>query len=123
MRVRDYMIILLFYFIIRRSKLKDISNFLRIFKLQEIIESILLLIVGYLLIDMFNIPTFFIEKYEISIIIALMIITIFLILNKKIINLVRVNVLNYLDLLLISSLIATTVYVFLVNSFCIVVLN
>lgn len=92
--------------------MKDISNFLRIFKLQEIIESILLLIVGYLLIDMFNIPTLFIEKYEISIIIALMIITIFLILNKKIINLVRVNVLNYLDLLLISSLIATTVYVF-----------
>ena len=69
--------------------MKDISNFLRIFKLQEIIESILLLIVGYLLIDMFNIPTFFIEKYEISIIIALMIITIFLILNKKIIKKIK----------------------------------
>lgn len=92
--------------------MKDILEFLKIFKIREIIETILLIVISYLLIDMFNIPTFLIQKYEISIIIALTTIAIFLILNKKIISLIKINVLNYLDLLLISSLISTTLYNF-----------
>ena len=92
--------------------MKDISKFFKIFKLREIIETILLIVIGYLLIDMFNVPTFLIEKYETSIIIALIIITIFLILNKKIISLIKINVFNYLDLILVSELISTTLYIF-----------
>ena len=92
--------------------MKDILEFLKIFKIREIIETILLIVISYLLIDMFNIPTFLIQKYEISIIIALTTIAIFLILNQKIISLIKINVLNYLDLLLISSLISTTLYIF-----------
>lgn len=92
--------------------MKDISKILKIFKLREIIETILLIVIGYLLIDMFNVPTFLIEKYETSIIIALIIITIFLILNKKIISLIKINVFNYLDLILVSELISTTLYIF-----------
>ena len=92
--------------------MKDILNFFKVFKVREIIETILLAVIGYLLVDMFNIPTFLIHKYEISIISALIIITIFLILNKKIISLIKINVLNFLDLLLISSLISTLLYIF-----------
>lgn len=86
--------------------------FFKIFKLREIIETILLIDIGYLLIDMFNIPTLLLEKYEINIIIALIIITIFLIANKKIISLVKINIFNYLDLILVSELISTTLYIF-----------
>ena len=86
--------------------------FFKIFKLREIIETILLIDIGYLLIDMFNIPTLLLEEYEINIIIALIIITIFLIANKKIISLVKINIFNYLDLILVSELISTTLYIF-----------
>jgi uncharacterized protein (UPF0333 family) len=50
--------------------MKKNLTFLKIFKLREIIETILLIVIGYLLIDMFNVPTFLIEKYETSIITA-----------------------------------------------------
>lgn len=103
--------------------MKDILNFFKVFKVREIIETILLAVTGYLLVDMFNVPTFLIHKYEISIISALIIITIFLILNKKIISLIKINVLNFLDLLLISSLISTLLYIFLADLFYIANLN
>ncbi len=38
--------------------MREITNFLKIFKVREIIETVLLFIIAFLLIDMFNIPTF-----------------------------------------------------------------
>lgn len=91
--------------------MKEILKFFKIFKPREIIETILIIITTYVLIDMFNIPTL-LEKYGIYSIIILSTSIIFFIINKRVLNLLRVNVYNYLDLILVSSLISTTLYMF-----------
>ena len=90
--------------------MKEILKFFKIFKPREVIETILI-ITTYVLIDMFNIPTL-LEKYGIYSIIILSTSIIFFIINKRVLNLLRVNVYNYLDLILVSSLISTTLYMF-----------
>ena len=91
--------------------MKEILKFFKIFKPREVIETILIIITTYVLIDMFNIPTL-LEKYGIYSIIILSTSIIFFIINKRVLNLLRVNVYNYLDLILVSSLISTTLYMF-----------
>lgn len=90
--------------------MKEISNFFKIFKIREIIETTLLSLIIFLLIDTFNIPTFLLEKYEVCCIIALLVITLLFIINKKFINLIKVNVFNYLDLILLAGITSTTIY-------------
>ena len=90
--------------------MKEVLKFFKIFKPREVIETILI-ITTYVLIDMFNIPTL-LEKYGIYSIIILSTSIIFFIINKRVLNLLRVNVYNYLDLILVSSLISTTLYMF-----------
>lgn len=90
--------------------MKEILKFLKIFKFREIIETILIMITIYLVIDMFNIPTILLEKYGIYSIMILSIVIFFLISNKRILNLIKVNVFNYLDLMLLSGFISTTLY-------------
>ena len=91
--------------------MKEILKFFKIFKPREVIETILIIITTYVLIDMFNIPTL-LEKYGIYSIIILSTSIIFFIINKRVLNLLRVNVYNYLDIILVSSLISTTLYMF-----------
>ena len=91
--------------------MKEILKFFKIFKPREVIETILIIITTYVLIDMFNILTL-LEKYGIYSIIILSTSIIFFIINKRVLNLLRVNVYNYLDLILVSSLISTTLYMF-----------
>ena len=93
--------------------MKEISNYFKIFKIKEIIETTLLLLIIFLLIDMFNIPTFLLEKYDVCCIIALSVITLLFIINKQFLNLIRINVFNYLDLILLSGIISTTIYMIL----------
>ena len=90
--------------------MKEILKFLKIFKFREIIETILIIITIYLVMDMFNVPTILLEKYGIYSIMILSIVIIFLISNKRILNLIKVNVFNYLDLMLLSGFISTTLY-------------
>lgn len=91
--------------------MKEVSKFLKIFKPKEIIETILIMIIMYLLIDMFNIPTL-LEKYGIYSIAIFIVGIIFFVINKGFLNLFKANIYNYLDLILLSSLIATTIYMF-----------
>lgn len=91
--------------------MKEVSKFLKIFKLKEIIETILIMIIMYLLIDMFNIPTV-LEKYGIYSMAIFIVGIIFLVINKGFLNLFKANIYNYLDLILVSSLISTTIYMF-----------
>ena len=91
--------------------MKEILKFFKMFKPREVIETILIIITTYVLIDMFNIPTL-LEKYGVYSIIILSTSIIFFIINKRVLNLLRVNVYNYLDLILVSSLISTTLYMF-----------
>lgn len=91
--------------------MKEVSKFLKIFKPKEIIEIILIMIIMYLLIDMFNIPTL-LEKYGIYSIAIFIVGIIFFVINKGFLNLFKANIYNYLDLILLSSLIATTIYMF-----------
>ena len=90
--------------------MKETSNFFKIFKIRELIGTTLLFLIMFLLIDMFNIPTFLLEKYEACIIITLFVIALLYIINKKILNLIKVNVFNYLDLILFAGITATTIY-------------
>lgn len=90
--------------------MKERINFLKIFKVREIIETILLFIIVFLLIDMFNIPTFLLENYDIYCIIALIVVITFFIIDKKFLNLIKVNVFNYFDLILFAGFISTTIY-------------
>ena len=48
--------------------MEEILNFFKIFKLRDIIETTLIMIIIYLIIDMFNIPTLLLQKYGINII-------------------------------------------------------
>ena len=91
--------------------MKEILKFFKMFKPREVIETILIIITTYVLIDMFNILTL-LEKYGIYSMIILSTSIIFFIINKRVLNLLRVNVYNYLDLILVSSLISTTLYMF-----------
>ena len=91
--------------------MKEKINFLKIFTSKEIIEAILLFIIAFLLIDMFNIPTFLLENYDIYCIIALIVVITFFIVNKKFLNLIKVNVFNYFDLILFASFISTILYI------------
>ena len=63
--------------------MKEKINFLKIFTSREIIETILLFIIAFLLIDMFNIHTFLLENYDIYCIIALIVVITFFIKNKR----------------------------------------
>ncbi len=90
--------------------MKERINFLKIFKVREIIETILLFIIVFLLIDMFNIPTFLLENYDIYCIIALIVVITFFIIDKKFLNLIKVNVFNYFDLILFAGFISTIIY-------------
>lgn len=92
--------------------MEEILNFFKIFKLRDIIETTLIMIIIYLIIDMFNIPTLLLQKYGINIIMILIIFVILLIINKSVLSLIKVNVFNYLDLILLSSFISTTLYIF-----------
>lgn len=93
------------------EKMKERINFLKIFKVREIIETILLFIIAFLLIDMFNIPTFLLENFDIHCIIALIVVITFFIIDKKFFNLINVNVFNYFDLILFAGFISTTIYI------------
>lgn len=90
--------------------MKERMNFLKIFKVRDIIETILLFIIVFLLIDMFNIPTFLLENYDIYCVIALIVVITFFIIDKKFLNLIKVNVFNYFDLILFAGFISTTIY-------------
>ena len=76
--------------------MKEVSKFLKIFKPKEIIETILTMIIMYLLIDMFNIPTV-LEKYGIYSMAIFIVGIIFLVINKGFLNLFKANIYNYLD--------------------------
>lgn len=89
----------------------DIKKIIRIFSIREIIEKVLIILILFFILDIFNIPTFIVEKYKIAGLILIILILLFILINKRIIKLLKVNVLNYLDLFLVASLIATTMYI------------
>jgi len=89
----------------------DIKKFIKIFGIREVIEKILLIVALFFILDMFNIPTFIVEKYKISGLILMILILLFILINKKIIKLLKVNVFNYLDFFLVALLISTTIYI------------
>ena len=90
--------------------MKEAKSFFKIFKIQEIIETVLLYIVIFLLIDMFNIPTFLLENYDRYCITALIMIVTFFMINKKILSLIKFNIFNYFDLVLFAGFISIMLY-------------
>lgn len=89
----------------------DIKDFIKMFSIREIIEKIVLFLVFFFIFDIFNIPTFIIEKYKIAGLILIGLLFLFIIINKKIVRLLKVNVFNYIDLFLVASLMATIIYI------------
>lgn len=90
--------------------IENIKQFLKINKLRNIMEICLIILVIFCILDMFNIPTIIIEKYNAFGLILLSLIVVFILINKKILNLLRLNVFSYMDSILVSSIIATFVY-------------
>ena len=95
--------------------MNDIKKFIKMFSISEIIEKVLITLSFFAILDMFNIPTIIIEKYEIIGILLVILSMCFFIINKKIINLLRINVYNYFDLFLVTSLISTIIYILFVK--------
>lgn len=91
--------------------MNDIKGFIKMFRIREVIEKILLFLVVFFILDIFNIPTFIIEKYKIAGLILIGLLCLFIIINKKVVRLLKVNVFNYLDLFLVALLMATSFYI------------
>lgn len=91
--------------------MREIKNFIKVFSIREVIEKIVLFLVMFFILDIFNIPTFIMEKYKIAGLILIGLLCLFIIINKKVVRLLKVNVFNYLDLFLVALLTATTIYI------------
>lgn len=90
--------------------INNLKRFFYFYNKQNIIE-ICLIILGLLcIIDMFNIPTNFIQRYNVFSYMLIGIISIFILLNKKIFNLIKLNITNYIDLIFVSGTIAIFLY-------------
>ena len=81
--------------------------------IKKMIESSCLIICVYILIDMLNIPTMVWEKYNLYAIGLIFALGIFILINKGFINLIKINVRNLIDDFIISSYIATLIYLIL----------
>lgn len=79
-------------------------------EVKKIFESSCLIICVYLLIDMLNIPTIIFQKYNFYAMFFIIILGIFIVLNRGFINLIKINVKNYFDDMIVSSYIATLMY-------------
>ncbi len=92
--------------------IEDITKFFKLYSIQKVLQISLISIGIFLIIDMLNIPTIVIEKYSIYGIGLFFTVSLFILINKKIINLFKINVINYIDLILVSSFISTLTYIF-----------
>lgn len=83
--------------------------------IKKIIESSCLIICLYILIDMLNIPTIILKKYNLYAIGLIFSLGIFILINRGFINLFKINVKNFIDECIVSNYIATLLYLVLSN--------
>ena len=91
----------------------NLKLFFSFYKKQTIIEIILIILAVLTVFDMLDLPTKFIDKYSIFAYLLTGIFLIFILLNKRIYNFLKINTTNYIDIFLIS----TTISVFLYTAF------
>lgn len=87
------------------------KNIKKLVKIRSVLEICLIMLAVLCILDMFNLPTKLIEQYDLLGLFLVVIIVIFILINKKVINLLKLNVVNYIDSIFLSSIIAITFYV------------
>lgn len=87
----------------------NIKQFFKINKIRNIIEISLIFLAIFCVLDMFNVLTMLIENAFLVLIVS--IIVLYILINKKVLNLLRLNVFNYIDLILMSSIMSITTYI------------
>ena len=87
------------------------KNIKKLVKIRSVLVICLIMLAVLCILDMFNLPTKLIEQYDLLGLFLVVIIVIFILINKKVINLLKLNVVNYIDSIFLSSIIAITFYV------------
>ena len=87
------------------------KNIKKLVKIRSVLEICLIMLAVLCILDMFNLPTKLIEQYDLLGLFLVGVIVIFILINKKVINLLKLNVVNYIDSIFLSSIIAITFYI------------
>ena len=93
------------------------KNIKKLVKIRSVLEICLIMLAVLCILDMFNLPTKLIEQYDLLGLFLVGVIVIFILINKKVINLLKLNVVNYIDSIFLSSIIAITLYIIFENLF------
>ena len=93
------------------------KEFIKTFNFKDILENTLVLFGFLIILDIFNIPTFIINYNKSLGILLTITIVLYFIITNEIFKLLKINVINYIDLFLVSLFFSTVSYILIIKIF------
>ena len=87
------------------------NEFIKTFNLKDILENTLLFFGFLIVLDIFNVPTFIINYNKNLEMVLIITVVFYFIINNGIFKLLKINVINYIDLFLVSLFFSTVAYI------------
>ena len=93
------------------------KEFIKTFNFKDILENTLVVFGFLIILDIFNIPTFIINYNKSLGILLTITIVLYFIITNEIFKLLKINVINYIDLFLVSLFFSTVLYILIIKIF------
>lgn len=87
------------------------NEFIKTFNWKDILENTLLFFGFLIILDIFNVPTFIINYNKNLEMVLIITVVFYFIINNGIFKLLKINVINYIDLFLVSLFFSTVTYI------------
>ena len=87
------------------------NEFIKTFNWKDILENTLLFFGFLIILDIFNVPTFIINYNKNLEMVLIITVVFYFIINNEIFKLLKINVINYIDLFLVSLFFSTVTYI------------
>lgn len=87
------------------------NEFIKTFNWKDILENTLLFFGFLIILDIFNVPTFIINYNKNLEMVLIITVVFYFIINNEIFKLLKINVINYIDLFLVSLFFSTVAYI------------
>lgn len=87
------------------------NEFIKTFNWKDILENTLLFFGFLIILDIFNVPTFIINYNKNLEMVLIITVVFYFIINNRIFKLLKINVINYIDLFLVSLFFSTVTYI------------